>query len=664
MTRMAAFLHARSSPDAPISRTLGARRGRLQLFVGCLLLAPVSLSATDVDALHGFQEQVVPVLGRYCFGCHGSKRQRGDLDLERLQGADLETLRTDTAIWTSVRDRISTRQMPPQSRKAPSDSERAIVIDWIDDQLFRLDCDEGIDPGKVTLRRLTNLEYSNTIAAIFGTDFDVASDFLPEDVGHGFDNIGDVLSMSPTHMERYLLAAARIARQAILLESDLAQVENRPETNERILLCHPQGPEDWHACAHRVLAPLVHRAFRRPGHPREMQRLVDIVLLAQASGDSFEQGLRLAVQAVLVAPSFLFHVIEPVRDERPGVSVPLGPYEVAARLSYFLWRAPPDEPLYLAAATGELTQDDVLEKQTRRMLRDPRAHPLASSFAAQWLQLTKLEGHSPDQDLFPSFDSDLRAAMQRETELFFGAVVEQDRSILDFLDGDFTFLNETLARHYGIQGVEGTAFQRVGWPNANRRGILTHASILTLTSNPTRTSPVLRGKWILEQILGTPPPPPPADVEELPEEKSVVASASLRERLEAHREDLLCASCHEQMDPLGFALENFDATGRWREKDGRFHIDASGTLPGGEVLEGPSGLRRILLERRDDFAGALTKKMLVYALGRGVEYYDSCAVERIVEALREDDYRFSRLIVEVVRSVPFRMRRGREGAIH
>jgi hypothetical protein len=319
----------------------------------------------------------------------------------------------------------------------------------------------------------------------------------------------------------------------------------------------------------------------------------------------------------------------------------------------------PDDELSQLARKKTLREPEVLEKQVRRMLKDPRSRALVENFAGQWLQLRTLKDFKPDPDLFPGFDDKLRSAMLQETELFFENIVREDRGILDFIDADYTFVNERLAKHYGLPGVKGEQFRRVSLTGTPRGGILTQAAVLSVTSNPTRTSPVKRGKWILENILGTPPPPPPPGVEELKDDKQAVLSGSLRQRMEQHRANPMCASCHQRMDPLGFGFENFDAVGAWRTKEGKHAIDPSGTLPGGQSFKGPAELRTILKARQDAFARCLTEKLLTYALGRGVERSDRCVLDDIVKSAGKDNYKFSRLVIDIVKSDPFQKRRGK-----
>ncbi len=415
-------------------------------------------------------------------------------------------------------------------------------------------------------------------------------------------------------------------------------------------MAHDKG-QSPRAAAREILALFATRAFRRPATEGEVERLLKLYDQAEKEGERFEHRVRLALSAVLVSPHFLFRVERDPPKAKPGTAYPIGEYELASRLSYFLWSTMPDEELFALAAKNELRKN--LAAQLQRMLKDPKSAAFVRNFAGQWLTLRKLDTVTPDAKTFPTFDAELRAAMRMETELFFEAILKEDRSILDLLDADFSFVNERLAKHYGIEGVTGKEFRRVKLP-AHRGGILTQASILTLTSNPTRTSPVKRGKWVLDQIFNTPPPPPPPDVPELKEEKRL--TGSLRQVMEMHRANALCASCHQKMDPIGFAFENYDAIGAWRDRDGQAAIDPSGTLPGGPSFQGPAELKTILKSKKELFARCLAEKMLTYALGRGLEYYDRCAVDKILDALGHNDYRSSTILVEVVKSEPFQLR--------
>jgi hypothetical protein len=396
----------------------------------------------------------------------------------------------------------------------------------------------------------------------------------------------------------------------------------------------------------------------------EVDQLTNLVSLAQKKGDSFEEGICLAIQAMLVSPHFLFR-IEQDRPATPAMKDATGyqisQHELASRLSYFLWSSMPDEELLRAADEGLLRKPAALAAQLQRMLKDEKSRALVENFGGQWLELRKLESVKPDRERFPDFDDYFRLSVRRETELFLENIVRQDGSILDFIDGNYSFLNERLARFYNIGGVAGPEFRKVQLPvETGRGGLLTQASILTVSSYATRTSPVLRGKWILENVLNAPPPPPPPDVPNLDEAK-VGSSASLRQQLEEHRKNTTCAACHARMDPLGFGLEKFDAIGAWRTQDGKFPIDDAGVLPDGRSFHGPGELKTILKADRGAFAECLSEKLLTYALGRGLERYDKPTVKQIARNVAAKNYRFSALVSEIANSLPFQMRRGDRG---
>jgi len=430
------------------------------------------------------------------------------------------------------------------------------------------------------------------------------------------------------------------------------------ESLKRIYACGHFNGRHQARCAVQNVANLARRAFRRPVSQQEIDKLVSVGLLAQKQGDSFEEGLCQSIQAMLVSPHFLFRIEQSRSASAAEESNAISDHELASRLSYFLWSSMPDDELMLLADRHTLRKQEVLEGQIRRMLKDPRSHALVENFGGQWLELRKLESVKPDRSRFPGFDEYLRISMRQETEQFFENIVREDRSILDFINADYTFLNERLANLYKIPGVKGPEFRKVALAgDTHRGGVLTQASILTVSSYATRTSPVLRGKWILEKILNAPPPPPPADVPNLDEAK-IGSAASLRDQMEAHRQNATCASCHARMDPLGFGLENFDAIGAWRTQDGKFPIDASGRLPDGRSFNGPVELKTILNQDRNGFAEGVTEKLLIYALGRGLERYDKPTVKQIVSRLAAGNYRFSTLVIEIASSVPFQMRKG------
>ncbi len=426
-------------------------------------------------------------------------------------------------------------------------------------------------------------------------------------------------------------------------------------SRRRIFVARSKSPDDEDACAKQILTTLMRRAYRRPVGDADLARVLPLYREARREAD-FDAGIEAALSAILVSREFLFRVEQDPPGIPPHTAYRISDLELASRLSFFLWSSIPDDELLELAASGELRQPTVLAAQTRRMLADPRSRSLVSNFAEQWLYLRNLESITPDGRLFPDFDDNLRQAMRRETELLFEEVMREDRSVLDLLKSDHTWLNERLAKHYGIPHVYGPRFRRVALePGSERGGLLRHGSILTVTSYATRTSPVIRGKWILENLLGTPPPPPPQNVPAL-DDNTVSASLPVRERLLQHRANATCASCHNLIDPPGFALENFDAVGRWRTTEEGQPVDSSGGLPDGSQFAGVAGLEAALLKRPEIFADTLTEKLLTYALGRGVEPSDGPAVREIVRTARAKDYRFSALIGAIVHSVPFQMR--------
>ena len=427
-------------------------------------------------------------------------------------------------------------------------------------------------------------------------------------------------------------------------------------SRERIFVCRPEQAAEEEPCAQRIIETLVRRAYRRRVTTDDLARPLDFYRQARAGG-VFEAGIEMALRAVLVSPEFLFRVEQDPAGIEPATPYRLSGPQLASRLSFFLWSSIPDDKLLDAAMRGDLDDPALLEKQVRRMLADTRSQSLVTNFASQWLHLRNLESIAPDMRRFPDFDDNLRQALRRETELFFESILREDRGVLDLLSADYTFVNERLAKHYGIPNIYGSRFRRISLDAGSERGgLLRHGSILTVTSYPARTSPVIRGKWVLDNLLGIPPPPPPAAVPAL-EDNKVAAGLPVRERLAAHRDSPACAGCHQLMDPVGFSLESYDAVGRRRTADAGQPIDDSGGLPDGSRFDGVAGLEQALLSRPEVFVGVLTEKLLTYALGRGVEYYDGPAVRRIVRSAKDDDFRFSSLIMGITSSTPFQMRR-------
>ncbi len=631
-------MHATSSQTKRSPARFGVLFVVVTMAAACL---PASADEAAKSASR-FVSVVVPFLGSHCTDCHSGDDPEAKLSLDQYQTT--AKVQTDYEQWERVRRMLAERQMPPADHPQPSQAEVLAVLDAIDAEMEALECDASKHPGRVTIRRLNRTEYNNTVRDLIGLDLQLANDFPSDDVGYGFDNMGDVLTISPILLEKYVAAAGVISDRA--LEDDQAR--------KRILVHVATSDKEKVKVARQNIREFASRAFRRPLTDPEVDRLFQVMVSAWEQGSSETEIFKTAITAVLASPQFLFRVeLDPAEDDPDGVR-DLNSFELASRLSYFLWSSMPDEQLFELARNDRLSDHEVLVSQTQRMLADPKSNALVDNFAGQWLQLRDVDVLNPDIERFSNFDDQLREAMRRETELFFESVMRDDRSVLDFLNADYTFVNGRLARHYGIPGISGDEFQRVSL-DSKRRGVLTHASILMLTSNPTRTSPVKRGKWILENILGEPPPPPPPNVPELDGDGETFGS--LRERMQQHRSNESCAVCHRKMDALGFALENFDAIGAWREKDGQFDIDPAGTLPGGRQFNGPGELMTILAEeKRTEFCRCLSEKLLTYALGRGLNSYDRCTVREIVKALPETEFRFTTIITHIVTSAPFTMR--------
>ena len=734
-------------------------------------------------------------LDRYCVACHNERLRTAGLTLDIVDPAHVGTA---PEVWEKVVRKLRTGMMPPAPRQRPDAHTYSTVVSYLEAALDRA-ADANPDPGRPAVQRLNRTEYTNAIRDLLALEVD-GRDLLPADEsGYGFDNIGDVLSVSPGLLERYLLAAAKISRRAVgdptlrpataiyktspLLSQDgrvsedlpfgsrgglavrhhfpldaeyvirvalrgraraghrlevrldrervqlfdLAEreplavripvtagtrllgtsfieeigrslpIDGRPapppitsfaftlypnapsverievigpydgqaptDTASRraIFICYPDEDADERPCAERILASLARRAYRRPVTDVDIAPLLAAFEAGRSAGDSFDDGIRWALEALLVSPKFLFRVEHDPADAAAGAPYRIADLDLASRLSFFLWSSIPDDELVDLAAHGELSDPAVLDHQVRRMLADTRSQALVENFAGQWLYLRNLRSITPDTTRFPAFDDNLRQALRRETELLFVSQLREDRSVHDLLRADYTFVNERLARHYGIPNVYGNHFRRVEYNNDRRAGLLGHGSILTVTSYPHRTSPVLRGKWLLENLLGAPPPPPPPDIPELDEDTTGAAPTTMRERMAQHRASPACATCHAKIDPLGFALENFDAVGRWRagEEGTAAAIDASGALPDGAPFDGPAAFRDALLREpwASEFATTVTEKLLTYALGRGLDHRDASAVRRILRNARADDYRWSSLILGIVESMPFQMRR-------
>jgi len=766
--------------------------------------APAPRAAADASSSQS-------VVTRYCITCHNDRTKTGELTLEH---ADLADVPKSAELWEKAIRKIRAGQMPPAGMPRPDAAALEGFVSYLETSIDRA-ADASPRPGRTALHRLNRAEYANAIRDLLALEIDSTALLPPDDESSGFDNIADVLTVSPSLMERYLSASWNISRMALgnlkiqpsmvthRVRPDLSQgqhIEGLPPgtrggmlvehtfpvdaeyviklrmwrntfdlmrgmedphdieiamdgkrltvvtvggredfgtmaenpgtfgaeldrkltvrlpvkagthtlwattvlksqaprddlikpfirttvdgldimgdpsvdritvegpfaatspgdtaSRRKILSCKPAAAAQEQACARQILTSLARQAYRKPVDRATTDVLMDFYARGRKTGGTFERGIESALQFVLASPEFLFR-IEPDPATTPKGIYQLGDVALASRLSFFLWSSLPDETLITLAAQGKLRQPAVFEQQVRRMLADPRSKTLVDNFAEQWLHLRNLKNSNPDLGAFPDFDDNLRQAMKEETELFFNSIMREDRSVMDLLNADYTFVNERLARHYGMPNIYGSRFRRVQVPNETRRGLLGQASILTVTSYPNRTSPVERGKWILTNLLGVPPQPPPPNVPTLPEAGADGKVLSLRERMEKHRANPVCAGCHRSMDPIGFAMENFDGIGRWRVKEDQQPIDATGTLFTGAKIDGISGLRREIAAHPEVFVGVLTERMLTYALGRGLESYDMPAVRKIVHDARATNYRFSAIVLGVTRSVPFQMK--------
>ncbi len=749
-----------------------------------LLHSPVA--ADDSLMQDKFKQQVLPILDRYCFECHSQEQAEAKIAFDRFdrQAESLE----DAALWVKVADVLEGGVMPPADSLQPTAEEVRKVIDWIEYDFLVAQCSKPARSAPVVMRRLNRQEYDNTIRDLLGLELHLADDFPQDDIGFGYDNIGSALSISPSHIEKYLDAAEVALQSAIVLPdvgerspveliglqtyplpptkavefehklvpsrylADLSLVrvgisesvpppklvvgfgkdrrtieavrvqdetvvyrfwinvaagdnqvhvslapneiessnvtnpktvsanesgdqryganrglhvdsivvrgsirpseDSLPESHRNILFCSPDfGDASSLHCARQIATRFITRAFRQPANSDDVDQVLTLFQLAYGRGESFERAIQVALTSVLVSPKFLF-LVEP---EAANTDRPLTEFELASRLSYFLWSSMPDEILIGHAQLGTLRTN--LRSQVVRMLEDSKSEAFIENFTGQWLQLRKLDGSKPDSDIFPVFDDLLRRAMRTETERFFAHILRGNRSALELIDSDYTFVNDQLAKYYGFDNVSSSDFRQVELVDRLRGGVLTQASILTLTSNPNRTSPVKRGQWILQQILGTPPPPPPPNIEPLDESHQATESASLRDRMELHRSNPQCASCHSQMDPIGFALENYNAIGQWRTADGDFAIDPSGVLAGGQKFENIAELKQVLKSSGSKkFTRCLVENMLTYALGRGLEASDFCTVETIRGQLTTDDYRIQNILFGIVESNAFQFR--------
>ena len=610
------------------------------IFTAALLLAGARLPAAETNVVEF--KQFRAIVEDTCHKCHDKDTAKGDLNLASFKTqADFER---DPKLLEKLVRFVRDRDMPPPGKRPqPSEQDRQKFVDCGPFTLAHIDYTQfPKDPGRVTIHRLSRIEYNNTIRDLLGVT-NTPADKFPADGGGGggFDNNADTLFVPPILLEKYLEAAGEVLAVA----------------SPQIFAERPGLLKTKSMAARKDIGFFAARAFRRPVEKPEIDALMGLFEEANKRGENFESAVKYALKAVLVSPHFLFRI-----EKDRGVPEPyrVNDYELASRLSYFLWSSMPDLELFTLAGKNLLHESATLEAQVKRMLRDPKARALAENFAGQWLRVRELKiTVQPDPGRFKRFTPELRESMYAEAIEFFAAMIREDASLLSLLDADHSYINEALAQHYGLTNlnITGSQLRRVTLPDRTRGGVLGMGAVLTLTSYPQRTSPVLRGKWVLEELLGQPPPPPPPDAGGLPAEDAPKNGLTFRQRLEEHRKKPQCAGCHARMDPLGFGLENFDAIGRWRTKIGSEPVDATGLMSNGDKFTGPSELKSLLLARKDDFARNLTERMLAYALGRGVEFYDMPSITTITDTLKTDGYRSSTLVTEIVKSYPFQFRR-------
>lgn len=662
----------------------------LLVVVGVLLPGPTL-------AEDRFQKSIAPLLRQHCVKCHGQKGEpMGEIDLTKYRTTSDVVIAQP--VWAKVAKALQSHAMPPESEPQLALADRDQLVEWADEILAKPAPNGRRDPGHVVPRRLNRVEYNFTVQDLFGIprgfqrNYNPQSGFpktpirmtrkttlpiyLPVDGSdHGFDNIGEVLTLPPHLMEKYLATATQLVEIASGSAPKIASTSSRARgfvgQETWVFRDIPKNADPRTEAATR-LRDFLTKAFRRPVSDEELRPYLGLFDQAYKEEGSFPAALKLPVRAALVSPHFLFR-IEGLADasSKPGQVIPVTDYELATRLSYFLWSTMPDEQLLRFAQRGDLQKPEELAKQVRRMLRDPKILAFSDTFLTQWLQIETVESAKPDPELFPIFRGQpghmLLNYMLDESKLLFEYILLEDKSILDLVGAEYAFLNRPLAEHYRIfeprfHGPKaGREFVRYELDDPRRGGVLTFAAVHTATSQSTRTSPVARGKWVLEVLLGSPPPPPPPNVAELEEAGGAAENLPLRKKLELHRQNPDCAACHNRMDPLGLALENFDPIGQWREQESGLVIDAAVKLPDGTSLNGPVDLKEYLLKaRRDDFVRCLVEHMLTFALGRPLEYYDAAAVNEIKQKLEADDYRFSTLVLGIVDSYPFQHRRTEE----
>lgn len=676
------LLLGRSSLAQAGWRDVVGGQGRVWASAVSLWLTMVAVACADDPP--PFDALVHPVLERYCVTCHNATKKSGELDLSPFR-TEAQAL-ANVAMWESVASRIASREMPPEGSPQLSSEDRAAIVNWFSSlpkpaetcQELATDETQHFFRGYVMSRRITRAEYRNSLRDLFGARDPAIAEWLPADGsgGEGFDTVGDTLFTSEILLEAYLKVADRILDRILPAEAEAIARLNSADQRSRVILLG-DAAESRHASitvgepqtshwAHSVatdlsvadiqerISRLARRAYRRPVDEADLAPLMQLANDVLARGESAEAALRLAFKAILISPHFLF-LAEP--EPHKGGVYALSSYPLAARLAAFLWSSIPDEQLLFLASTNQLQDIEVLRAQVQRMLADPRSRALGENFAMQWLELSGLGvTQRPDPSRFPEVSDALLADMRHETSEFVAYIFRKNQSLTELISADYGFVNQRLATLYDLPDIVGDELRLVQFVDGRRGGLVTQASVLTVTSYPLRTSPVLRGKWLLGELMGQSVPPPPPNVPALDQSVPEQAATTLRARLEQHRANPECAACHAKMDPLGFGLENYDAIGRYRESDAGQPIDSSGTLPGGEQFRGAGELKQLLLARRDNVIKHLARKLLGYALGRELNKFDQCVVDRAMNSLAMHDHRSHVLVEEIVLSYPFRHR--------
>ncbi len=607
-----------------------------------LLFLLLRLPASAGPAEDSWNAQVWPVLQTYCVDCHDADSEKGGVNLAALK--NLPDARAAMRLWWRARDQMESGQMPPPKKDQPNAEQKQQLLNWIAENETFLRSGKVQDPGERRVRRLNRTEYTTALRDLLGISGKEIRDIFPEEGagGEGFDNVGDTLFIPPVMGEQYLAAA----------DAALAEVFGNAELKKRLLTHPPAEGRPPVEAFRQTLRPMLRLASRRSRSDATVDRFVKLGESRMARGGSWEDGMRVALKAMLCSPDFL--ILTEANQDPPFWQV-TGP-ELATRLSLFLWSSLPDAALLDEAEAGRLADPAGRDAQVQRMLADPKAAALAKNFAGQWLQFEKVLASDPDRNRY-QFDGDLRRLLYDEAVRFSDHLLRGGGSLLDVLNSDYAFLNERLAKHYGIPNVTGPELRQVKLENGIRGGALGLGAVLTTTALPRRTSPVLRGKWILEQLLGSPPPSPPPDAGGIEEDDQKTKRPTIRLELEAHLRRDDCRACHARMDPLGFALENFDPVGRWRDKLNDQPLDVSAALPDGRKFSGPAELKQILLTEKDRFARNLAVKLLSYALGRSIEAYDFPTLAKLEESLKQNNYQATPLILEITRSLPFNHRR-------